>query len=231
MKIEESENTFDMVSPENIQPMIYAQVTKKKRIYLCVKRIQDIILSVLALLFLSPLLLLIALAVVIDDPKGGPIFSQIRYGRGGEAFRLYKFRTMCVDAEKHLTELLPYNEMVGPAFKIQNDPRITRLGKFLRSTGLDELPQLVNILKGDMSIVGPRPPLLREVMEYTAYQRQRLMVTPGLTCFWQVSDNRNSMSFDAWVELDLRYIREQNWFLDWKLIFQTGRAVLRREGL
>ena len=121
--------------------------------------------------------------------------------------------------------------MTGPAFKIQNDPRITRLGRFLRSTGLDELPQLVNILKGDMTIVGPRPPLFREVQEYTDYQRQRLAVTPGLTCFWQVSPNRNSLSFDAWVELDLRYIREQNWLLDWKLIFQTGRAVLRREGM
>ena len=138
---------------------------------------------------------------------------------------------MCVDAEKRLEKLLPYNEMTGPAFKIQNDPRITRLGRFLRSTGLDELPQLVNILKGDMTIVGPRPPLFREVQEYTDYQRQRLAVTPGLTCQKQVSPNRNSLSFDAWVELDLRYIREQNWLLDWKLIFQTGRAVLRREGM
>ena len=101
----------------------------------------------------------------------------------------------------------------------------------MRSTGLDELPQLVNILKGDMTIVGPRPPLFREVQEYTDYQRQRLAVTPGLTCFWQVSPNRNSLSFGAWVELDLRYIREQSWLLDWKLIFQTGRAVLRREGM
>ncbi|MCI9361571.1 MAG: sugar transferase [Hungatella sp.] len=204
---------------------------EKKRVYMCVKRAQDILLSALALVFLFPLLLLIALAVVIDDPKGSPIFSQIRCGKGGELFRLYKFRTMCVDAEEHLEKLLPYNEMTGPAFKIKNDPRITRLGRFLRSTSLDELPQLVNILKGDMSIVGPRPPLYREVKEYTPYQRQRLAVTPGLTCFWQVSPQRNRLSFDAWVELDLRYIREQSWLLDWKLIFQTGRAVLRREGL
>ena len=115
-------------------------------------------------------------------------------------------------------------------FKMRNDPRITRLGRLLRSTGLDELPQLVNILMGDMSIVGPRPPLPREFEEYTAYQRQRLHVTPGLTCFWQVSPCRNSLSFDDWVELDLRYIREQSWLLDWKLIFQTGGVVLRREG-
>lgn len=212
-------------------PVSGLEMTKRRRAYLRVKRIQDALLSALALIVLSPLMLLIALAVVIDDPQGSPIFSQIRCGRDGETFRLYKFRTMCVGAEHRLSELLPYNEMVGPAFKIQNDPRITRLGRFLRSTGLDELPQLVNILKGDMSVVGPRPPLPREVEAYTPYQRQRLMVTPGLTCFWQVSPRRNSLSFDDWVELDLRYIREQSWLLDWKLTFRTVRAVLRREGL
>lgn len=216
---------------EEILPAASVRRTKKRCVYLCIKRVQDVVLSALALILLAPLMLLIALAVVIDDPQGGPIFSQVRCGRGGEGFRLYKFRTMCVDAERRLEELLPYNEMEGPAFKIQNDPRITRLGRFLRSTGLDELPQLVNILKGDMSIVGPRPPLFREIIDYTPYQRQRLAVTPGLTCFWQVSPRRNSLSFDAWVELDLRYIREQSWLLDWKLIFQTGRAVLRREGM
>ena len=205
-------------------------LTWRKRTYLCVKRIQDMVLSALALVILSPLLLLIAVAVVLDDPQGGPVFSQIRCGRGGEAFRLYKFRTMCVDAEKRLAALIPYNEMEGPVFKIRDDPRITRLGRFLRSTGLDELPQLINILKGDMSIVGPRPPLFREVQKYTPYQRQRLSVTPGLTCFWQVSPRRNSLSFDTWVEMDLRYIREQSWLLDWRLIFQTGKTIFRREG-
>lgn len=226
---ESSKKTLE-VPPEQPQFDIYAPITPQKRIYLCIKRAQDIVLSSLALALLSPLLLLTALAVVIDDPQGEPIFSQIRCGKGGEMFRLYKFRTMCVDAEKRLEELLPFNEMDGPAFKLQNDPRITRLDHFLRSTGLDELPQLVNILKGDMSIVGPRPPLPREVMEYTPYQRQRLAITPGLTCFWQVYPQRNSLSFDAWMELDLRYIREQSWLLDWKLIFRTVRAVLRREG-
>lgn len=202
----------------------------RKRVYLRVKRMQDVLLSALALVVLLPILLLIALAVIVDDPKGGPMFSQVRCGQNGEAFRLYKFRSMCVGAEERLSALLPYNEMDGPVFKIRDDPRITRVGRFLRSTGLDELPQLINILRGDMSIVGPRPPLFREVQEYTPYQRQRLTVTPGLTCFWQVSPDRNSLSFDAWVEMDLRYIREQSWLLDWKLIFQTGRAVLRREG-
>lgn len=225
------EKALEGASSKRSHPVSCLKMTKRRRVYLRVKRIQDAVLSALALVILSPLMLLIALAVVIDDPQGGPIFSQIRCGRDGETFRLYKFRTMCVGAEQRLSELLPYNEMVGPVFKIQNDPRITRLGRFLRSTGMDELPQLLNILRGNMSIVGPRPPLPREVAEYTPYQRQRLTVTPGLTCFWQVSPHRNSLSFDDWVELDLRYIQEQSWLLDWKLTFRTVRAVLRREGL
>ncbi len=208
----------------------YIPGSEKRRIYYIVKRMQDVVLSALAMIVLIPVLALIAVAIVLDDPKGGPLFSQVRCGRDGKTFRLYKFRTMCVDAEKSLEKLLPYNEMVGPVFKMQNDPRITRLGRLLRSTGLDELPQLWNILKGDMSIVGPRPPLPREYEKYTERQRHRLSVTPGLTCFWQVSPNRNSLSFDEWVELDLRYIREQSWLLDWKLIFMTGRVVIRREG-
>ncbi len=201
-----------------------------RHIYLWVKRKQDVILSAMALVVFSPVLLLIALAVVIDDARGGPIFTQIRCGQEGKEFRLYKFRTMYADAERQLEELLPRNEMTGPVFKIKEDPRITRLGRFLRSTGLDELPQ-INILKGDMSIVGPRPPLPREVSSYTPYQRQRLAVRPGLTCFWQVHPARNSLDFDTWVEMDLRYIREQSWLLDWKLIFFTIRAVLNREGM
>ena len=131
----------------------------RRKLYLAVKRVQDVTLSLLALVVLSPVLLLIALAVVIDDPKGGPLFTQTRCGQWGKEFRLCKFRTMSTDAEQRLEELLP-----GPAFKIRNDPRVTRFGKLLRSMGLDELPQLLNILRGDMSIVGPRPPLPREVV-------------------------------------------------------------------
>lgn len=203
----------------------------RKRLYLRIKRIQDILLSALLLTVLSPLLAFIALAVVFDDPHGSPIFIQTRCGQKGKEFRLYKFRTMYMGAEQRLKELLPYNEMVGPAFKIRNDPRITRLGRLLRASGIDELPQLVNVLKGDMSIVGPRPPLPREVAKYTAYQRRRLEVKPGLTCFWQVHPARNSLDFDSWVKLDLRYIKEQSWWLDWKLIFLTVGAMIRREGL
>lgn len=216
---------------EEVRPAGQALPAGRKHLYLKIKRIQDVLLSLLALAVLLPLLLLIALAVVVDDPHGGPIFTQARCGWRGKEFRLYKFRTMCIDAEQRLKELLPYNEMTGPAFKIRHDPRVTRFGHFLRSTGLDELPQLINILKGDMSIVGPRPPLPRETVKYTPYQRQRLDIKPGLTCFWQVHPARNSLDFDSWVELDLRYIREQCWLLDWKLIFLTFKAVVGREGL
>lgn len=203
---------------------------RQRSVYLAVKRGQDIVLSVLALIVLFPFLLIIAAAIVIDDPHGSPIFSQIRCGQGGKEFRLYKFRTMYSDAEQRLEELMPYNEMNGPAFKIKNDPRVTRFGHWLRRSGLDELLQLINILRGDMSIVGPRPPLPREVAQYTPYQMKRLSVRPGLTCFWQVQPNRNSSDFDSWVELDLRYIRERSWLLDWKLIFLTVGTVIGREG-
>ena len=198
--------------------------------YLLAKRLQDILLSGLALVALLPLLLLIAVLIVADDPKGGPFFVQDRSGLNGRVFRMYKFRTMCVDAEERLKDVLQDNEMEGPVFKIRKDPRITRIGGVLRRTSIDELPQLVNVLKGDMSLVGPRPLPTREVAVHTAYQKQRLLVTPGLTCFWQVQPNRNDISFDNWVELDLRYIRERSWLLDWKLIFLTFGALFRRDG-
>lgn len=202
----------------------------KKGAYLVVKRVQDIVLSALALVVLSPLLLVIALLGVIDDPRGGAIFTQERVGKGGRRFRMYKFRTMCVDAEKQLEELRQYNESDGPVFKIKNDPRITRVGKFLRRTSLDELPQLVNVLRGDMSIVGPRPALPAEVQHYTSSQLRRLEITPGLTCFWQVHPKRYQLTMDEWVELDIKYIQEQCWSLDWLLIFKTVVVMLRANG-
>lgn len=198
--------------------------------YLLVKRLQDIALSMLALLVLFPLLLLISILIVLDDPHGGPIFAQERAGRNGRIFRMYKFRTMCVDAEEQLEALKRDNEMDRIVFKIKNDPRITKFGSLLRRMSLDELPQLVNILKGDMSIVGPRPALPQEVAQYTRYEQQRLGVTPGLTCYWQVQPNRYELSMDEWVELDLKYIRERSWRLDWRLIWKTVGTVLRGEG-
>lgn len=199
--------------------------------YIAVKRAQDIVFSLLALVVLSPLMLVIAIAIMIDDPKGGFIFRQIRCGKDGRMFHFYKFRSMCVDAEKKLDGLLDQNEMEGPAFKIENDPRITRVGKFLRKTSLDELPQLVNVLRGEMSIVGPRPPLPREVEQYTEYQKQRLSVKPGLTCYWQVQPHRNRISFEDWVELDLNYIKAQSYIVDWKIIIMTVKAVCHMQGI
>ena len=214
----------------------HEQLDRKKQLhsksrYWVLRRAQDIVFSSIALVVLSPVMLLVALAVYIDDPKGSPIFSQIRCGRNGKPFKFYKFRSMCVDAEAKLDQLLQQNEMDGPAFKIKDDPRITRVGKFIRKTSLDELPQLFNILKGDMSIVGPRPPLPREVEQYDAYQRQRLYVTPGLTCYWQVQPHRNDLTFDEWMELDIKYMKERSFLVDWKIIFQTVRVVLFGQGV
>ena len=212
------------------EPIAQPTGGNRNQVYLTVKRAQDICLSLLALIVLSPLLLLIAAVIWLDDPHASPIFSQIRCGRDGQQFKFYKFRSMCANAEERFAALLKYNEMQGPVFKMKDDPRITRVGRFLRKTSLDELPQLLNVLKGDMSIVGPRPPLPREVLQYTPYQRQRLSVTPGLTCYWQVQRQRNSLSFDEWVDLDVRYIQERGYLLDWKLVILTVRAMARGDG-
>ena len=137
---------------------------------------------------------------------------------------------MYCDAEERLKDLLKDNEMDGPAFKIKDDPRITKVGKFIRKTSIDELPQLWNIFKGDMSIVGPRPALPREVEQYTDLQRQRMFIQPGLTCYWQIQPNRNDISFDEWMALDLKYIEERSFLVDWKIIFMTFKAVFCKQG-
>ena len=203
---------------------------RSHRRYWVLRRAQDIVFSLLALILLAPLALVISLAIVLDSPGDGAIFRQRRVGRDGKLFWLYKFRTMCPDAEKRLNELLKLNQMDGPVFKIKGDPRITRVGRFLRKTSLDELPQLLNVLQGDMSIVGPRPALPREVELYSDYQRQRLYVTPGLSCYWQIAPHRNEMSFDEWVALDMKYIQERSFWVDWKIIFLTVRAMLMKYG-
>ena len=203
---------------------------RSHRRYWVLRRAQDIVFSLLALILLAPLALLISLAIVLDSPGDGAIFRQRRVGRDGKLFWLYKFRTMCPDAEEQLNELLSLNQMDGPVFKIKGDPRITWVGRFLRKTSLDELPQLLNVLQGDMSIVGPRPALPREVELYSDYQRQRLYVTPGLSCYWQIAPHRNEMSFDEWVALDLKYIQERSFWVDWKIIFLTVRAMLMKYG-
>ena len=220
-------NTMEVQKPVEINR---EENLRSHRLYWIGRRTQDVILSLAALVVLSPLMLVTAIAIVADDPSDGPIFSQERIGRDGKPFKLYKFRSMCPNAEARLDDLLQHNEMDGPVFKIKNDPRITRVGKFIRKTSIDELPQLLNILKGDMSIVGPRPPLPREVEQYTEYDRQRLYVTPGLSCYWQIAPHRNDLSFEEWVALDLKYIQERSFLVDWKIIFKTFKVCLLGQG-
>ena len=176
------------------------------------------------IIVLSPIFLIVAVLIKIEDPKGSIFFCQERNGQHPNTFKMYKFRSMVNNAEELLKDLQHKNEQTGPAFKMADDPRITKVGKFIRKTSLDELPQLFNILKGDMSLVGPRPPIPREVREYNSYQMQRLLVKPGLTCIWQVS-GRNNIGFDEWVDMDLEYIKTRNLLLDIKLILKTVKVL------
>ncbi len=205
-------------------------VSRGKRNYWRLRRLQDVILSLLALAVLWPFMLLVAVVILIDSPGASPIFAQTRIGRKGKPFTFYKFRSMYPDAERDLSALLAYNEMEGPVFKLKDDPRITRVGRFIRKTSIDELPQLWNVLRGEMSLVGPRPGLPREVEQYDEYAAQRLLVTPGLTCYWQIQPQRNSLTFEEWVELDIKYIRERSFLVDWKIILATFGAVLGMNG-
>lgn len=198
-------------------------------LYLMAKRALDITLSTVGLVVLSPLLLAVAAIIYIDDPKGSPIFVQDRVGQNGRFFRFLKFRSMVVDAEARLKDLEHRNEMDGPVFKIKDDPRVTKFGKWIRKTSIDELPQLINIIKGEMSIVGPRPPLPREVKKYGAYEMQRLLVKPGLTCYWQAR-GRNEIGFDEWMALDMKYVHHHNLWIDIKLVLLTIRVVLTGKG-
>ena len=196
-----------------------------------IRRVRDILLSLALLVIFLPFMLLVSLLIVMDSPGAGPIFSQTRVGRYGREFTFYKFRTMRPNAESELERLLPCNEMEGPVFKIRNDPRITRVGRFLRRSSLDELPQLINVLRGDMSLVGPRPGLPREIAQYDSVSRKRLEITPGMTCYWQIQPDRNSLSFAQWLDWDLKYIREQSFLLDCKILFKTIGTVLRMNGI
>ncbi|HDR8393120.1 TPA: sugar transferase, partial [Bacillus cereus] len=182
---------------ENSKELDLSEINARKG-YMATKRCMDIIGALCGLIFLSPIFLVVALLIKYEDPKGGVFFKQMRVGKDGKEFYMYKFRSMVTDAEERLQDLLKYNEVSGAMFKIKEDPRITRIGKIIRKTSIDELPQLINVLKGDMSLVGPRPPLPREVKEYTTYDKQRLMVTPGCTGLWQVS-GRNSIGFAEMV--------------------------------
>lgn len=203
----------------------------EKPVYLAVKRCFDIVFSLLCIIVFTIPILFVMLLIVIDSPGASPIYTQYRVGKNGRVFKFYKLRSMVPEADQMLDSLLDQNEMEGPAFKISNDPRITRVGRVIRRSCIDELPQLWNILKGDMSFVGPRPPLPREVEQYNDFQRNRLSVVPGLTCYWQIQPNRNSLTFDKWLELDLKYIEERNVKTDLMIIFKTVGAVLNMEGV
>ena len=198
--------------------------------YRFVKRAFDVVFSAAVIVAFSWLYLIIAIAIKVDDPKGPVFFKQKRVTKDGREFYMYKFRSMCVDAEAKLAELEELNEKSGPVFKIADDPRITRVGKWIRKLSLDEMPQFLNVLMGDMSVVGPRPALPSEVKTYTAYQRQRLLTTGGITCYWQSRRNRDTISFDEWVDLDLLYIKKCSVWTDFKLIVQTVGVVLTAQG-
>lgn len=198
---------------------------KNRPFYHFFKRSVDIVGSGAGLVVLSPLFGYLAYKVHKED--GGPVFySQERVGKDGKKFKIHKFRSMVPNADKMVKELEDQNEIDGAMFKIKNDPRVTKIGHFIRSHSLDELPQLVNVFKGEMSLVGPRPPLPSEVQEYTEYDKQRLKVTPGCTGLWQVT-KRNDANFDEMVELDLDYINNSGFFYDMGIIFKTVGVLFK----
>lgn len=198
--------------------------------YRAFKRTFDIGFSLAALILFSWLFLLIAFAIKLDDPTGPAIFKQVRVGRDGREFVCYKFRSMHVDAESLIEELMVCNEKDAPVFKMRRDPRITRVGRVLRKASLDELPQFWNVLKGDMSVVGPRPALPRELPGYPARALPRFGIRPGITCYWQTRRNRDSITFDEWMDLDLLYLQKAGIWTDIKLIIQTVGCVLTFQG-
>ncbi|HCE11654.1 MAG TPA: UDP-phosphate galactose phosphotransferase [Enterococcus sp.] len=214
---------------KNEKIYIDKQTIDSKIVYHFVKRTIDIVGSLLGLIVLSPLFIIIGYMIKKEDSGGPVFFSQNRVGKDGKLFKMYKFRSMCVDAEERLALLLEHNEVEGAMFKMKDDPRVTKIGKFIRKTSIDELPQLWNVLKGDMSLVGPRPPLVREVLEYSEYDKQRLYVKPGCTGLWQVS-GRNNLDFFDMVRLDIEYIINISLIQDFRIIIRTVIVLLKPNG-
>ncbi len=192
------------------------------------KRGFDLAFSLLLLTLLLPLFLVLALLVKLTS-KGPIFYASTRIGRCGKPFRFLKFRSMYQDADKRLADLLAHNEKDGPIFKMKDDPRITPIGRILRKYSLDELPQLIHVVRGEMSMVGPRPPVPREVEQYDEFARQRLTIKPGITCYWQIQ-GRSKLSFEEWMELDNKYIQDMSFWTDVKILVQTPLAVIRGEG-
>ena len=197
--------------------------------YRFIKRVFDFVASLLGLIILSPLFLIIAIAIKVEDPKAAVFYSQTRLGRGEVPFKMYKFRSMVSNADELLEKLLKDNEIDGAMFKMQDDPRVTKIGRFIRKYSIDELPQLLNVLQGSMSLVGPRPPLPREVEEYSDYDKQRLAVKPGCTGLWQATV-RNSVGFDEMVKLDLTYISKRSVAFDVYILFKTVVIMFKPNG-
>ncbi len=197
--------------------------------YRFIKRVFDFVASLLGLIILSPLFLIIAIAIKVEDLKGAVFYSQTRLGRGEVPFKMYKFRSMVSNADELLEKLLKDNEIDGAMFKMQDDPRVTKIGRFIRKYSIDELPQLLNVLQGSMSLVGPRPPLPREVEEYSDYDKQRLAVKPGCTGLWQATV-RNSVGFDEMVKLDLTYISKRSVAFDVYILFKTVVIMFKPNG-
>ena len=210
---------MDNLQARTIENTISESSADYNLLYKVSKRALDVFASLLGLILLSPILFIVVVMIKLDS-KGPVIFKQKRVGLNGKEFYMYKFRSMVVNAEELKEKLAAQNEMSGPMYKMKEDPRVTRVGKFIRKTSLDELPQLINVIKGDMSLVGPRPSLPNEVKQFEPWMLKRLDVKPGLTCFWQVS-GRNDIDFEDWVKLDIKYVNEKNFFLDIKLILKT----------
>ncbi len=214
-----------ILNVESIQREYSFKELNVSRGYLVLKRLIDVIGAIIGIIVLSPLLVIVAILIKIEDSKGTIFFSQKRVGQNGKEFKMYKFRSMVHNAEELKESLMKQNERIGPMFKMKNDPRVTKVGKFIRKTSLDELPQLINVLKGEMSLVGPRPSLPKEVEQFELWMMKRLEVKPGLTCYWQVY-GRNNIGFEDWMKLDIKYVEERNLLVDIKLIFKTVFVLL-----
>lgn len=223
-KVSDSIVTDSLITPQG--RTINMVKLRKKYWFFMIKRLGDIICSSIGLIILSPLFLIIAILMKFEDPKGPIFFSQTRIGLNEKPFKMYKIRSMVTNAEELLEDLLDENEVDGAMFKMKEDPRVTKIGKTIRKFSIDELPQLWNVIKGDMSLIGPRPPLEREVAEYTPYDKQRLLIKPGCTGLWQVS-GRNDLDFDEMVELDMKYIQNLSLRTDLWILFKTVWVMIK----
>lgn len=224
---------LDKTEKQNMKPkasiypngFLNSAALEQHYIYRGCKRLFDIVASACALVLLSPLFLIVAIWIKHDEPGGTIFYAQTRLGKQQRPFKMYKFRSMVVDADQKLKALLKYSDVKGAMFKMKSDPRVTKVGRFIRKYSIDELPQLLNVLQGNMTLVGPRPPLKREICKYTAYDRQRLYVKPGCTGLWQVT-GRNNVDFKDMVELDLTYIRKRSLWLDFKILLKTVKVMI-----